>query len=350
LIALGKEAIQEKVIEYVKFLVTKKLSYASIKIQIAGIYYFLDGEDISLNKPKIRRYLPYHDEPKQPDRPYTVAELQKLLAVCDLRTRIIVLIMASAGLRIDAVRELQIGDLCKLPVRHGQNMYLYKIQVYARSRHSYYTFCTPECARAIDDYLVTRQRFGEELRDKFPLIREEYNRDDPIRMKSPRHLTTRTIAYLINDALVRSGVRTDQVMASHGFRKFFMSTAEQSPMKSINVKYLMGHSLGVEDSYYHPKDSDILEDYMKAVDALTIDPTQRLKKKVTELAGDHSQRIEQLEKQMMRYQESFIINDKIAKRMGLSKKEFEDVLLLQHKRKHPEDRDKNLKCVLDSEY
>jgi hypothetical protein len=57
---------------------------------------------------------------------------------------------------------------------------------------------------------------------------------------------------------------------THGYRKFAMSHAEQGGMRSINVKVLMGHSIGVEDSYYRPQERDISEDYKKAIPSLTI--------------------------------------------------------------------------------
>lgn len=62
---------------------------------------------------------------------------------------------------------------------------------------------------------------------------------------------------------------------THGFRKFYMSHAEQSGMRSINVKTLMGHSIGVEDSYYRPQERDISEDYKKAIPSLTISSNNR---------------------------------------------------------------------------
>ena len=65
---------------------------------------------------------------------------------------------------------------------------------------------------------------------------------------------------------------------SHGFRKFFISQCESSQMKSIHVSMLSGHDTGIKEPYYIPNESIILEDYMThAVDALTIDPTPRLK-------------------------------------------------------------------------
>ena len=42
-------------------------------------------------------------------------------------------------------------------------------------------------------------------------------------------------------------------------------------MKPINVEVLMGHSTGISDSYYRATENELLEDYLKAVDFLTID-------------------------------------------------------------------------------
>lgn len=299
LLDYGRDAIQAMVIKYVKHLRDdKQLSHATIKTNVAALYYFLDGEDILLNRQKIRREMPYDDEPKQTvDRPYILEELQCLLAKCDERTKVIVLLMVSSGMRIDAVRELQLGDLTCLELNFREKSNLYRIQVYARSRHSYYTFCSPECTRAIDDYLASRQKLGEQLNPKAPLIREQYNSHDSIRIKSPRFLRRKTPIYLVNVALTKAGVKTKEVMTSHGFRKFFMSTCEQY-LKSINVKILMGHDIGVESSYYHPKESEVLEDYLKAVDALTISPELRMKKQLAQQQEKHSEAWQQLKAEM----------------------------------------------------
>jgi hypothetical protein len=41
-------------------------------------------------------------------------------------------------------------------------------------------------------------------------------------------------------------------------------------MKSINIEILMWHSTGISDSYYRATEDELLEDYLKAVDFLTI--------------------------------------------------------------------------------
>jgi hypothetical protein len=56
-------------------------------------------------------------------------------------------------------------------------------------------------------------------------------------------------------------------------------------MKSINVEIIMGHTIGVSDSYYKPTDIEILEDYLKTIDVLTIDKdsSDKLVKEIDEL-------------------------------------------------------------------
>jgi hypothetical protein len=54
-------------------------------------------------------------------------------------------------------------------------------------------------------------------------------------------------------------------------------------MKPINVETLMGHSTGISDSYYRPTESELLEDYLKVVDHLTIKGESRLKTQIDEI-------------------------------------------------------------------
>jgi integrase len=64
------------------------------------------------------------------------------------------------------------------------------------------------------------------------------------------------------------GIRKDKKrrheFSVHGFRKYFKTKAEQSGMKPINVEILMGHSVGISDSYYRPTEAEIVQDYLKA--------------------------------------------------------------------------------------
>jgi hypothetical protein len=48
-------------------------------------------------------------------------------------------------------------------------------------------------------------------------------------------------------------------------------------MKSINIETLMGHSIGISDSYYRATEEELLQDYLKAVDILSISSENTLK-------------------------------------------------------------------------
>ena len=70
---------------------------------------------------------------------------------------------------------------------------------------------------------------------------------------------------------------------AHGFRKFYKSRAEQV-MRPINVEITMGHDIGISASYYKPTEKEVLDDYLKALDLLTINGDKHvLQKQVTEL-------------------------------------------------------------------
>jgi hypothetical protein len=102
---------------------------------------------------------------------------------------------------------------------------------------------------------------------------------------------------------------------AHGFRKFFKTRSEQI-MKTINVEFCMGHkSDTLQKAYYKPTEKEVLDDYLKAADLLTINEEFRLQKKVKELTdkGKDSEyiikgRLEEKDKQiecLMEKQEKF---------------------------------------------
>ena len=54
-------------------------------------------------------------------------------------------------------------------------------------------------------------------------------------------------------------------------------------MDIIKRRMLEGHSVGIDDYYCKPSEEDLQEEYMKGVDNLTINPENRLKRKVEKL-------------------------------------------------------------------
>ena len=72
---------------------------------------------------------------------------------------------------------------------------------------------------------------------------------------------------------LENGEKRHEYKAAHGFRKFYKTRTEQV-MRPLNVEITLGHDIGLAGSYYKPTEKEVLEDYLKAVDSLTINNNQ----------------------------------------------------------------------------
>ena len=289
--------IESLIINHIRHLAQKqKLTHRSIHVHCYAIFHFLEMNDITtINKKKIKRFAP-PDESSRDDRAYTHEEIQQILLTCDERARVAILLMASTGMRVGALSTLQVKDLVKISDYH-----LYKITVYSNSpKDRYYTLCTPECAAAIDSYLAYRHRFGEVIKPRAPLIREQFDIDDPFHIQSPKPLKHDGVVYIVKQALKRSGKKTKEVMQSHGFRKFAITQMIKAKVDYSTREYLVGHkhSRGLDVNYDRTTEEDRLAEYLKSVDLLTINNEHRLKRQIHVMKAEHSAEWEQLKEQM----------------------------------------------------
>jgi site-specific recombinase XerD len=104
-------------------------------------------------------------------------------------------LFASTGMRVGALSGLRIGDIKKF-----EEHILYLIWVYNNSRKDrYYTFCSVECAHAIDDYLAYRNiakiRRGNQRFQSF--IRNKVTADNPFVIKAPKSIKVRSIQLIV---------------------------------------------------------------------------------------------------------------------------------------------------------
>jgi len=71
-------------------------------------------------------------------------------------------------------------------------------------------------------------------------------------------------------------------------------------MRPANIEILMGHNLGISQSYYKPTEKELLEDYLNAaVDLLTMDEEHKLKIQVKELTKKNNEKEYMLNVAMM---------------------------------------------------
>ena len=88
-----------------------------------------------------------------------------------------------------------------------------------------------------------------------------------------------------------SGVakRNHEFKSSHSFRKTFETKCQKANMNHNNIKLLMDHSLGESQNYHRPLEDELLEDYLRAVDLLTINEENRLRMKVDKLQVERTE-------------------------------------------------------------
>ena len=163
--------IESNIIRYIIWLKQEqKLSAITINQYIAAIFHFYAMNDINLNRKKISMYIGDYVR-SQKDRAYTIQEIHTLLDFCDERSKALVLLLCSSGIRIGSMSGLCLAHLKKI-----KEYALYSLTIYYGTKHEYYTFTTPECAKAIDTYLDFRIRTGEKLTDDSPQFRKQYVR------------------------------------------------------------------------------------------------------------------------------------------------------------------------------
>ncbi|MGI0033813.1 MAG: tyrosine-type recombinase/integrase [Nitrososphaeraceae archaeon] len=265
-------------------------------LDLAAIRHFCKMNKIKLDWEYIKEFKGKSQTRKRKasgkDGAYSHDQIKKILDLCDMRYRVIVLLMGSCGMRVGAINLIQLKHLQKL-----DNMY--KITVYPGDGEEYFTFSSPECASAIDFYLDYRKRNGENLEPESYLIREQFDINDVEQVRSKGFpIKTNTIKNQLAVILVRAGIRTmdhtnghrsrHQVKTSHGFRKFFETQLIESDVNLIVMKLLMGHDIKLDGSYYRPTEEFMLSEYEKAIDNLTINEENRLRKKVETLEIEKS--------------------------------------------------------------
>ncbi|MDP9305891.1 MAG: site-specific integrase [Thermoproteota archaeon] len=279
----------------IKYLVEMKIS-KSYKIQIfSAIRHACEMNDVILNWKKLKKFIKSEKTGNQSskDRGYTHEEIQKILVFCDQRIRTVFLLLASTGMRIGAMHTLKVEDLEKLDD-------IYKITVYAGDKEEYFTFCTPECAKEIDAYLEYRKRRGEKITSDSYLIVKKFTVQISFKSKPFNNRSLQTILeYHIKSSGIREVDHINQfkrkpVPILHGFRKFFTTQLVNSKLNPEIREMLLGHKIGLASCYYKPTEQEMLNEYLKAVNLLTINEENRLKLKLEQTIQIEKSQIESL--------------------------------------------------------
>jgi integrase len=286
LLAENSRSTEASIMSYVVRLKNEQgLSYAARNTILSSIKHFYRMNDVEMiNWYKVAKVLGENNRRVLNKRPYTREEIQKMLAIADLRMRMVILLLASTGMGIGALNNIVLRNIQRIPEYSS-----HRITIYEGSGEEYYTFCTPECSLAIDSYLQYRERCGEKLAPSSPLIRKEFDKGDSYKIHNAKKMITESIGVLIIGIIYTSGIQQEEHQTensikgsirkdaprAHAFGIFFNTTMVKQKVSSEARQMLMGHTLGLNDAYYKPSSNDILLAYLKAVDMLTINEVFR---------------------------------------------------------------------------
>lgn len=296
ILSLPIQDIENMLVDYLQALKKDDLSSSYINLNFSALKHLFFMNDVRINKEKISRFLG-ESKKKNVDRGYTTEEIRTILDNCDLRLKVAVLTMVTTSMRIGAVAELTLSCLEKKE-QYG----VYKFTIYRNTKEESICFCSPHCAEVIDSYFRYRIRAGEHLGSDSPFIREMFDSNDIEQVrKRAKPINKDTLTNILLAVVTKAGIRKINrnytgrermpIPINHGSRKWWMGQAVAAKMQPEIRGMLLSHSIGLASAYYRPDESEILGEYMKAIDNgfFSVSEEQRLKHKVEKLEIEKSQ-------------------------------------------------------------
>ena len=223
----------------------------------------------------VNQFLPKVKKSGQ-DRAPTLEEIRRIVAVADLRTKCLILFLVSSGARIGSIDYLRWKDLQETELE-GRKMA--KVTIYAGEPEEYYSFVSPEAWEYLLRYRERREGVGEKVVPLAPVFIMEYDKRE-FKPADVKPVKVRTLKAQLGVLLGQIGLRTLLVerpnykcyewKQAHGFRKFFKTRMEVAGVKPLVIETLMGHSTGVSSSYFKPTEKEMLAEYSKGMENVTV--------------------------------------------------------------------------------
>ena len=295
----NKKWLENQIIRFVEYqkqrVERKEIAAGTLKnyVKVIKLFCQMNEIDILVLWKKVKVGMPKVKE-QADDRAPTLVEIKKLIEYPDIRVKPIVYTMISSGIRIGAWDYLRWKHI--IPIEREGKIVAAKIIVYAGEPEQYFSFITPEAYNSLKEWMDNRASYGERINGNSWLMRDIWQKthhrySHRIGLAAePEQLKSTAIKNMISSMWQVVGVRNQlgngqkrhEFKGVHGFRKFF-ETHCQLVMNHNNIKMLMAHSLGESGNYHRPTETHLVEDYLKAVDLLTVNEEYRLSKKINEL-------------------------------------------------------------------
>lgn len=282
LLTMDARKIEDKIVKYVEKLESAGKSTSTLIITMSAIrkFFVANRAESRLNWKWLNGNVTKNNGVVK-DRDYTKQELQTVLKHCDSRKRAILLLLMT-GIRRGAIPGFKVRNLKKITEYHDSkgerqplDNHIYKLTVYEGEKEEYYTFLTNEAAKAIDTYLDTRRKAGEEITPESPLIRNSF---DSLNGSEPVPITESGLNMLFIRLARSAGIRNvkdshtkrHDVMLFHGIRKYVNHAYVNAKCGPIHTELLLGHRVGLQHNYLRPTEDEMLMEWLKAVPTLSL--------------------------------------------------------------------------------
>lgn len=319
----GMEKTTDLILNYMSFHINRAANQQISKSTIRNFYkpikLFCDMNSIAFNSKLITRGIPSGSENSN-DRIPTIEEILEMLKYPDRRLKAITYTMISSGIRIGAWEYLKWKHITPL-YNEKEEVIAAKIIVYDGEPERYYSFITPEAYYALKEWMDFRANQGETITGQSWLMRDLWNtghiminsKESNLKrgtsgiIISPKQVDSDAIRMILNRAwriqnvrrytLDMNSKRRHEFKTTHSFRKFFETHALKH-MKVLDVRILMNHDIGIDDHYTRPTENELLQEYLKVVDILTISNENKLKNIVEADLQEKDKEIEDLREEL----------------------------------------------------
>ena len=304
--------------------------------QIVNIYKGLKRW-ITLNKVDIdwREIILPSVEVKVEDRAPTKEELKKLLNIASLRTKALILVASSSGMRRNALVTLKVEDVkfdypdvARVIVKRHYIINGKKFRSgrkISKKRSLYVTFITPEAKAMLEQYLEQRRLLGETISKDSPLFTSIRHKELG-NFLSKEYVDTHW-GRLLRKAGLDMKSEGHFVLHFHTLKKYAETQFINAGVKPSYREFWLGHKGAyLESSYFRGEEVKHLEEYRKAIDFLSVIEApirltpQKVKETLREILAKEGVDI------------SFAI-EKASKKLGITKVTLLDKMLMQAKGK-----------------
>ncbi len=283
LVKESPKKIQTDIEDYVLNLKRMRSTKAMTSGIVYSLFHFFAMNRVILNEKIIKKLLP-EQELKVGGQAYSTEDIRKIILAIDdtkikkhkrwhyrkPRAKALIMTMASSGIRLGAIPDLQYQDL--EPIEDT-----YSIKVYARTRHEYLTFITPEARLALDDYLTKLK-----LKPDTHLFGLNYDalRLSLYRLVKKANVSSVTITKgtVCGDnsegvyTCVKQTKHRQDIPMAHGMRKRWNTILKSdSTINTTLIELMLGHTaIRLDEAYLKPTQETLFKEYKKGINALTL--------------------------------------------------------------------------------